>query len=417
MADLMSYVPNRTVNGHCDCMFLYNTFRWPWTRIAAMIAPRPLLFVNSDADAIFPMDANDRVIARLERLYSLFGVGDRVDAVVSIGGHAYRQDIRQAVFRFINTHLKGDARPITDSEVDLVIEEGQKVTHPIAPERLRVFPKDSDIPSDQLNKTIDQSFVPMAKVEMPASGADAHKKWKDGLVAELRRVSFNYFPDRIPPAKVIERVKATEFRMSSENGVEFRLRMQPRDKAEKAERIALVVSSPDEMAGVPGYVDFIVSNDDSVYFCDTRGRGTTQWTRKNPPNYVERSHALLGRTVDTGRVWDMIAAARYLHAENDGKMRVYVCGKGAGGILAAYAALLEPEIAGVAVAEPPPSHMDPAAPVLVNVLRVCDIPDVLGMLAPRSLTIIDDKAATLVKAREIYDTAGAIEKFAEGEVK
>ena len=35
MADLPSYVTNRVINGHCDCMFLYNTFRWPWTRIAA----------------------------------------------------------------------------------------------------------------------------------------------------------------------------------------------------------------------------------------------------------------------------------------------------------------------------------------------------------------------------------------------
>ena len=27
MADLLSYIPNRVINGHCDCMFLYNTFR------------------------------------------------------------------------------------------------------------------------------------------------------------------------------------------------------------------------------------------------------------------------------------------------------------------------------------------------------------------------------------------------------
>lgn len=39
MADLESYIPNRVINGHCDCMFLYNTFRWPWTRIAGLVAP------------------------------------------------------------------------------------------------------------------------------------------------------------------------------------------------------------------------------------------------------------------------------------------------------------------------------------------------------------------------------------------
>ena len=56
MADLPSYVSNRVINGHCDRMFLYNTFQWPWTRIAELVAPRPLLFVNSDKDSILPND-------------------------------------------------------------------------------------------------------------------------------------------------------------------------------------------------------------------------------------------------------------------------------------------------------------------------------------------------------------------------
>src|SRR3982751_1889018 len=99
-------------------MFLYNACQWPWTRIAGLVAPRPLLFVNSDADAIFPMPANERIINGLERLYSLHGAGDRVDAVVSVGGHAYRGDILRAAYRFLNTHLKSDPRPVDDAEVD-----------------------------------------------------------------------------------------------------------------------------------------------------------------------------------------------------------------------------------------------------------------------------------------------------------
>ena len=85
-----------------------------------------------------------------------------VDAMVSIGGHAYREDLRQAAYRFINTHLKDDPRVVADSEVDLVTGEGNKRQYPIAPEKLRVFPEDSDLPADELNTTIDQRFVPMA---------------------------------------------------------------------------------------------------------------------------------------------------------------------------------------------------------------------------------------------------------------
>ena len=54
MGDLADYVGETVVNGHCDCMFLINTFQWPWTQIAALVAPRPLLFANSGHDTIFP---------------------------------------------------------------------------------------------------------------------------------------------------------------------------------------------------------------------------------------------------------------------------------------------------------------------------------------------------------------------------
>lgn len=54
-------------------MFLYNLHGWEWTTIAALIAPRPLLFANSDNDPIFPMDGNRRIIARLRQAYKLHG--------------------------------------------------------------------------------------------------------------------------------------------------------------------------------------------------------------------------------------------------------------------------------------------------------------------------------------------------------
>ncbi|RPJ31973.1 MAG: hypothetical protein EHM35_11930, partial [Planctomycetaceae bacterium] len=180
MADLPSYVSNRVINGHCDCMFLYNTFQWPWTRIASLIAPRPMLFTNSDQDSIFPMDANQRVINNLERLYSLYGAGDFVDSLVSIGGHAYRKDIRQAAYRFINMHLKNDPRVVEDSEVDLATGPEDNRTYPIAAEKLRVFPQDLDIPKDELNTTIDRHFVPVAKVESPKQGE--YETWRASLL-------------------------------------------------------------------------------------------------------------------------------------------------------------------------------------------------------------------------------------------
>jgi len=410
MADLPSYVTNRVINGHCDCMFLYNTFQWPWTRIAALIAPRPLLFVNSDADRIFPMDANDRVINRLERVYSLYGVGDRVDAVVSIGGHAYRQDIRQAAYRFINLHLTGDPRPVADSEVDLVIRTGNDRKHPITPEKLRVFPEDSDLPQDELNTTIDRHFVPMAKVDPPGKGE--FDSWKSTLVKELRRVTFGSFPVRIPPAKLLEQVDPENADLETEPGIKSRLILDRRFKrGDAVGRVLLVVHGPEANAPLPEFLQRIHRESDLVYRTQPRGVGGTRWTQKNPPNYVARCHVLLGRTVDTGRVRDVIAAARYLRAKYDGKVPVYVAGQGAAGLLAAYAALWEADIAGAILSKPPLSHMENDAPQFLNVLRVCDVPEVLGMLAPRPLTIHGPPHKRLEATAAAYAAAGNAENF------
>jgi hypothetical protein len=182
--------------------------------------------------------------------------------------------------------------------------------------------------------------------------------------------------------------------------------MTSRATTEQPARILLVVQEADSNDVGLDWLDRAREPGDRVYVCAPRGVGDTRWTRKNPPNYVERSHVLLGRTVDTGRVWDIIAAARYLHAKHEGAIAVHICGRKGAAVLAAYAALWEPEIAGVTAIDPPASHMDAGAPQLLNVLRVCDIPDVFGMLAPRPLTI-HGQAATWEKVARIYSAAEA----------
>jgi cephalosporin-C deacetylase-like acetyl esterase len=414
MADLESYVSNRVINGHCDCMFLYNAHRWPWTRIAALIAPRPMLFVNSDKDPIFPMDANDRVINRLERIYSLYGAGDNVDALVSVGGHAYRQDIRQGAYRFINTHLKGDARPVTDSEADIVSEGSRPGPYPIPPETLRVFPTDGDIPKDQVNTKIDEQFVPPGRVEVPAEGQ--FENWRRSLLGRVRQTSFGYFPENIPAPRKLADVDATTQRVQSEEGIEFRLRFT--STSEKgAGSVLLAVLNADEAGTTPDWVKQVAREGHAVVLCEPRGVGASKWTRKNPPNYVERSHVLLGRTVDTGRVWDVIAATRSIaqsptfRGDGSKPIEVHVAGNKTAGVIAAYAAALDDRIAGVTLVSPPATHMDNAAPQFLNVLRVCDLPDVLGLVAPRPMTIVGADTGRFANTTSIYSAAGAKERI------
>src|SRR5262249_34495566 len=207
ISDLESYVSNKVIDGHCDCMFFYNTYRWEWTTVLALHAPKPLLFANSDNDSIFPMDGNRRIIARLRTCYDMLGAKGNVDDYVSKGGHAYRPDLRIAIFSFLNKHLKGDTGPVKDADYPTI--DGKD---------LRVFPEDKDVPKDAINGTADETFVPKAEVKLPEKPTE-FAAWKAGMVKQLREVSFRALPELVPPVKRIDPASIGELRFESEPGV------------------------------------------------------------------------------------------------------------------------------------------------------------------------------------------------------
>ena len=409
MSDLESYVKNKIINGHCDCMFLYNTYQWDWTTIAALVAPRPLLFANSDNDPIFPMDANRRIIAKLRKIYKMYGKRELVDEYVSKGGHDYRPDLRIAIFKWINQHTKNDTTtPVEDTRfADL---PGML---------LRVFRDDADVPKDAINAKIDETFVPRAKVELPEKGTFA--EWKKVLIKELRERFFLFSPGPIRAAKK-EGLELGLTRLETEPGIiTFATPVWRKGQMKKLEAILV---EGDESKDIPDKTSKIInkwffsSSISGLYGIPIRGSYLThlfpegkswEWTRKSPPNFVERSHALLGRTVDQTRVRDIIASAKWMKTEekiND----LILMGYGQAGILAAYAALFEPSIKEVVIIDPPKSHKE--GPYFLGVLRVLDIPEALGLLAPNvKLTLINARDPAFDRTEQIYKLAGAADKL------
>ncbi|MCS7046788.1 MAG: prolyl oligopeptidase family serine peptidase, partial [Gemmataceae bacterium] len=392
MSDLEYYVTARGINGHCDCMFLYNTYQWDWTTIAALVAPRPLLFANSDKDPIFPMDANRRIMAKLRACYRLFpspsraagpgeGAAHLVEEYVSVGGHDYRPDLRRAVFRFFNKHLKGDTTtPVEDSDQYA----------PLPGKELRVFPTDADLPKDALNARIDETFVARAQAALPA--AEQFAAWKEERLRELRQRCFRGLLDETlgPAIPLTNRARLVgqgqgPATMVVVEGSDF-------DALRRGEAFA---------QHVPGRDGTMV-----VYVADE----LLTWTKKSPPNYFERSQLLLGHTMDEHLVSQLIRAARQLaQAETGPPWNRRIVGKGRAGILAAYAALFEPSIKEVVVIDPPRSHQQ--GPHFLNILRVLDVPEALGLLAPTPLTLIGSADPAFERTAAIYRRAGAEQRL------
>jgi len=398
LSDLETQVIDKVINGHCDCMFFYNTYLWPLTNIAALIAPRHFLFANSDWDTIFPMPGNQRIRDRMESLYGLYGkAGGRgtFNICVVPGGHSDKLELRLMAYRFMNRHLKGD-----DSDPEEPKPELFKL------EDLRVFPEKSDFPPDRINAEIDKTFVPSAEVALPS--AEEFPRFKKELLKKLRDYCFRAWPENYP-SDASQQVRSVTFYTEPPVYVKTLFLVGAKDPPERW----LIVLNPDEAEQeFPGWAREIAGNYPTVLL-RPRGVGPTKWTTKNPPNYVERSLALLGRTVDSGRVWDVrvtaFALKKKLLDAGAREATVTVLGKGQAGILAAYAALFEPAISEIVLVEPPESHMQ--GPHFLNVLRILDIPDALGLLAPRKLTIYGAREGAFKKTAALYERAGAKDRF------
>jgi dienelactone hydrolase len=411
MSDLEYYVKQKGVNSHCDCMLFYNTYQWDWTTIAALVAPRPMLFANSDKDPIFPMDGNRRIMEKLRKCYALYAADKAhgqpsvgLQEHVSPGGHDYRPGLRVAIFKFFNKHLKGDTTT--------PVEDSAKYT-PLPGKDLRVFPTDADVPKDALNGRIDETFVPRAKVELPQRGA--YGQWKTELRLRLATTSLRPLLFRAPTAAPIKVNIPYGGTWSTETGIEIGTTIAPgKNEQDRLNTILIALEADITTDGFQR----LHENAEPFYRYGLRlePRGVrAPWTSKSPPNYFERSHVLLGRTMDQGRVLDIVSriqSGTWIEANRKGTQPIRqwrVIGRGQAGILAAYAALFESSIKEVVVIDPPKSHKD--GPHFLGILRVLDIPDALGLLAPTPLTIIGGNDPAFDRTAEIYRLAGAADKL------
>jgi len=81
------------------------------------------------------------------------------------------------------------------------------------------------------------------------------------------------------------------------------------------------------------------------------------------------------------------------------------------GIVALYASLFDERIKQVILSDPPGSHWQ--GPALLNALRVTDIAEVAGALAPRRLVSLTKYPEPFEHTRVIYRLQGASNQFVQ----
>jgi dienelactone hydrolase len=392
MTDLRNQVVDGSIEGHCDCMFFLNTYRWDFPQVAALIAPRPLLIGNSDKDPLFPLDGVVRLYNQTRRIYQLYGQTNQLGLLITDGPHADTQDLQLPVFRRFNRFLKKQSP---------LIEMAAKDFFP--PEQLRVFEK---LPADQINTNIEESFVPKAEpFHLPSDPAERNQRLAECLTV-LRAKVFADWPEASGAVKLEPNGKTTEsglrcqaYAFDSQPNVPLWLLVLRDSKVKKPEKVLLTVLDAESWTNSParhlwlggGTVEATAALRQemrtgklALAFFAPRGVEPSHWlSDPKKATQIRRRYMLLGQTLDGMRVWDIRCAAQALKALPEFKQTpLEVRAKGQMGVNAAYAALFEPEIRKLKLEGLPASHVE--GPDYLNVLKVWDIPQMLEALGERA---------------------------------
>ena len=427
ITDLQNHVVDGVVEGHCDCMFFVNTYRWDYPLLAALCAPRPLLLVNTDSDNIFPLDGVLRTYTKVKHIYQLCRATNQLGLVIGPGPHKDTQNLQVPVFRWFNQHLKHE---------DPLIEAA--ATKLFSPPQLQVFAK---LPTDAINTNIHYSFVPKAAVPAVPLSAEAWQKQSAEWLAALKQKCFAGWPEEAAPLEPVRvfsaqrhglRLQAFDF--ASQPHVRLRLYTLQRATAGKPGCLELNLvgrtnslsrtnppaASPGSPDGSGAGVDFagliaalsadfsaelkeelatvavqpdqpglgvlrqrLETNNLVLAWLAPRGLGLTAWSGdRKKQDHLRRRFMLLGQTLDGMRVWDIRRAIQAIRSMKDWRTTpLWLHGEGYLACDALYAALFEPGLAGLELWRLPPSH--DRGPDFLNVLRILDVPQAAALAAER----------------------------------
>jgi len=407
ITDLQNHVIDGCVEGHCDCMFIVNTYRWDYPMVAALVAPRPLLISNSDKDTIFPLDGVGRVHQKVREIYRLYGAEDKLGLQITEGPHKDTQELRVHAFVWFNRHLKGEEFDIAAPAVPF-----------FEPEQLRVF---QELPADQLNTKIQETFVPMASAPSVPQSSQEWTTMRDGWMQNLRAKVFRGWPtaqeagpldvDRVFTAEA-DGIRLTAYDFNSQPNV--RLRLFLAHAADVREPSPLLAAVQDERTWTRwlsamrvGFEDklktYSLPHPDPNEYADfqkglrtgmmiasvcPRGIGAAAWTGdEKKQTQIRRRFMLLGQTLDAMRVWDVRRALQALGQIEEAQGMVPSLGSaGTMAGVALYAALFEPQITDLCLSDPPATHRD--GPTFLNVLRFLDMPQAVALAAENTSVVL-----------------------------
>ncbi len=399
-----NHILDGAIEGHCDCMFMVNTERWEFDRVAALVAPRPLLIANTDSDGIFPLDGVVEIFNRTRALYRKLGKETQIGLHITEGPHKDTQPLNTGAFHWLNRWLKGTDR------MDLTDEPARKVHEP---RELKVF---TTIPADEKVTTADEWFVPAFTAKAPPATAAEWAQLRDGWMKALREDCFRAWPAtpgkmlaEKPAVHTAEGLRLTTTRFASEDPFTPPLWLLHRDDVPPEQLDLVVLNILDDQgwdefrslaaaafpAEFPGATPataalaearkMLLGTKWAMAYTTPRGVGAENWRALSPTKqtHLKRRLLLLGESLESGQVWDIQQAAAALRTlPGLAKIPLWLQSEHTMAANTLYASLFIPEVTRLDLHALPTSHRE--GPTYLNVLRHLDLPQAAALAAERS---------------------------------
>lgn len=403
ITDLENHVCDGCIEGHCDCMFMINTYQWDFATVAALAAPRPLLIANTDKDNIFPLNGVYRIHDKVKRIYNLHKAGDKLGFLITEGPHKDTQDLQVPAFRWFNRWLMNKDEPITKVAEKL-----------FDPKQLKVFDK---LPEDELNTTVDQWFVPMAKDPLMPKTLAEWETLRQQYAKTLQEKVFHNWPveSGVPQVKSTAQVKTDKTQVTmlttvGEDGVARPIHLiGPNPASAKAIKVMpvdmhgfaavhQVLAGPPRLASdgmlrpskeLEAWLQRQLADESTlVALVLIRGTGPDE-AAGSPQKEIHRLRrfVLTGRTQHDGNVLDVLRALRALRNWAPKEVRDYhLAGFGATFQTAAFVAALDKSLVSVALFEPglSPESRDEA---FLNSARTMPLSTVIALAFPAKVSL------------------------------
>ena len=393
------HVALNAVYENCDCIYFLNPFQYDLPTIGALIAPRPFKILSARRDGAFPPAGYHEAYQLTRRFYDMYGASDRL---VEFDYDAPHQDIlpfRKEADEWINRWLKDDATPFVEGDIQR--EEGEKLTVLASP------------PVNPLNGELHKRFIKTAELK-PWKSLAAWKTRREQLLAGMKDKVFRAFPKTQVPFEAWKSkdggwpsryTDAFYVEFTTERGIRVNGQLfVPRDG--KPAHPALIYAKGADDVIYPVDYDvllpafrshvILVLNPRAVDYPGITNRAMTD---------IRMKAALTGATVESMQLWDILRSIDYLtEAEGLKLSGVSVYGRKQMGGLAIYAAALDARITRVILDDPPASHWQ--GPPLLFILRLTDLAEAAGMVAPREIVSLTRLPETFAYTSSIYALYG-----------